>query len=107
MANSSFIFSGTAAGFALAPDGRLLAYVASTPDGKSVLWVRPMDSLQAQPLTGTEGATYPFWSPDSRFFGFFAGGKLKKIESSGCSLFTIFDASDWPGCTCDREWYLL
>ena len=107
MANSSFIFSGTAAGFALAPDGRLLAYVGSTPDGKSVLWVRPMDSLQAQPLAGTEGATYPFWSPDSRFIGFFAGGKLKKIESSGGPPFTICDASDGRGGTWNREGDIL
>jgi len=107
MANSSFIFSGAAAGFALAPDGRLLAYVASTPDGKSVLWVRPMDSLQAQPLAGTEGATYPFWSPDSRFIGFFAGGKLKKIESSGGPPFTICDASDGRGGTWNQEGDIL
>jgi serine/threonine protein kinase/Tol biopolymer transport system component len=107
MVNSSFIFSGTAAGFALSPAGRLLAYVASTPDGKSVLWVRPIDSLQAQPLAGTEGATYPFWSPDSRFIGFFAGGKLKKIDSSGGPPFTICDASDGRGGTWNRDGDIL
>ena len=107
MVNSSFIFSGTAAGFALSPDGRLLAYVASTPDGKSVLWLRPIDFLQAQPLPGTEGATYPFWSPDSRFVAFFAGGKLKKIESSGGPPFTICDASDGRGGTWNRDGDIL
>jgi len=107
MVNSSFIFSGTAAGFALSPDGRLLAYVASTPDGKSVLWLRPIDFLQAQPLPGTEGATYPFWSPDSRFIAFFAGGKLKKIESSGGPSFTICDASDGRGGTWNRDGDIL
>jgi len=107
MVNSSFIFSGTAAGFALSPDGRLLAYVASTPDGKSVLWLRPIDFLQAQPLPGTEGATYPFWSPDSRFIAFFAGGKLKKIESSGGPPFTICDASDGRGGTWNRDGDIL
>ena len=107
MANSSFIFSGTAAGFALSPDGRLLAYVASTPDGKSVLWLRPLDSLQAQPLPGTDGATYPFWAPDSRFIGFFAGGKLKKIDSSGGPPFTICDASDGRGATWNQDGNIL
>ena len=107
MANSSFIFSGTAAGFALSPDGRLLAYVASTPDGKSVLWLRPMDSLQAKPLAGTDGATYPFWSPDSRFIGFFAGGKLRKIDSSGGPPFTICDSSDGRGGTWNRDGDIL
>src|SRR6266446_6849714 len=107
MPDSSFIFTGTAAGFALSPDGRLLAYVASTPDGKSVLWVRPIDSSQAQPLVGTDGATYPFWSPDSRFIGFFAGGKLKKIESSGGPPFTICDASDGRGGTWNQEGDIL
>jgi serine/threonine protein kinase len=107
MANSSFVFSGTAAGFALSPDGRLLAYVASTPDGKSVLWLRPLDSLQSQPLPGTDGATYPFWSPDSHFIGFFAGGKLKKIESSGGPPYTICDASDGRGGTWNQEGNIL
>jgi serine/threonine protein kinase len=107
MANSSFVFSGTAAGFALSPDGRLLAYAATTSEGKSVLWVRPIDSLQAQPLTGTEGATYPFWSPDNRFIGFFAGGKLKKIDSSGGPPFVVCDASDGRGGTWNREGDIL
>jgi serine/threonine protein kinase len=107
MSNSSFVFSGTAAGFALSPDSRLLAYVASTPDGKSVLWLRPLDSLQAQHLPGTEGAAYPFWSPDSRFIGFFAGGKLKKIEAAGGPPFTICDASDGRGGTWNRQGDIL
>ena len=107
MADSSFIFSGTAAGFALSPDGRLLAYVATMPDGKSALWVRPIDSVRAQVLAGTEGATYPFWSPDSRLIGFFAGGKLKKIEPTGGPPFTICDASDARGGTWNREGDIL
>jgi eukaryotic-like serine/threonine-protein kinase len=107
MANSSFVFSGTAAGFALSPNGRVLAYVATTPEGKSVLWVRPIGSLQAQALTGTEGATYPFWSPDSRFIAFFAGGKLKKVESAGGPTFVICDASDGRGGTWNRNGDIL
>ena len=68
--------------FALSPDGRRIAYVASG-DGASRLWVRPLDSTSAQPLQGTEGAVNPFWSPDSRSLGFFAGGKLERIDLGG------------------------
>ena len=50
--------------FAISPDGRRLVFSASN-EGKSQLWVRPLDSLAAQPLAATNGATYPFWSPDS------------------------------------------
>ncbi|MCU1259437.1 MAG: serine/threonine protein kinase [Bryobacterales bacterium] len=68
--------------FALSPDARRIAYVASA-DGPSRLWVRPFDSTLAQPLPGTEGAINPFWSPDSRSLGFFADQKLKRIDLGG------------------------
>ena len=68
--------------FALSPDGRKIAYVA-TSQGVSSLWVRPLDSISAQPLPGTEGAVSPFWSPDSRSLGFFADSKLKRIGLGG------------------------
>jgi eukaryotic-like serine/threonine-protein kinase len=90
--SSGFLFSGQVSGFALSPDGLRLAYVALNADGKAVLWVRPLDSLQAQALAGTDDASYPFWSPDSRNVGFFAGGKLKKIEASGGPPLTLCDA---------------
>jgi serine/threonine protein kinase len=65
--------------FAISPDGRRLVFVASS-DGRPRLWVRALDSTTAQPLAGTEGAVYPFWSPDSRSVGFFAEGKLKRLD---------------------------
>jgi Tol biopolymer transport system component/tRNA A-37 threonylcarbamoyl transferase component Bud32 len=68
--------------FALSPDGRRIAYVASG-DGASRLWVRPLDSTLAQPLQGTDGAVNPFWSPDSRSLGFFVGGKLERVDLGG------------------------
>jgi Tol biopolymer transport system component len=68
---------------ALSPDGLRLAFVAARKRGASQLWIRPLDGVEAQPLPGTEGASYPFWSPDSRFLAFFAGGKLKKIDTTG------------------------
>ena len=107
MANSSFMFTGLASGFALSPDGLRLAYVASTPEGKSLLWVRSIDSLQARPLAGTDASGYPFWSPDGRFIGFFAGGKLKKIEPSGGPPVVLCDASDGRGGTWNREGDIL
>jgi len=70
---SGFIFSGDQKGFALSPDGRNIAYVAATPtsDAKSVLWIRPLNSLEARILPGTEAAAFPFWSTDNRNIGFF------------------------------------
>ncbi len=68
---------------AVSPDGRRVAFTATDASGKTQLWVRPLDALAAQPLAGTEGARHPFWSPDSRWIGFSAEGKLQKIEAAG------------------------
>src|SRR5215471_6336926 len=84
---------------AISPDGYQLAFVASYHGSPRLLWVRALDSAVAQPLRGTEGARFPFWSPDSHFIGFFAGGKLKKIDASGGSPEAIADASDGRGGT--------
>ena len=82
-------FDSNAGPMALSPDGQLLAFVARTPEENRMLWVRPLDSGSAQLLPGTEDAFAPFWSPDSRSLGFFAAGKLKKIDASGGSLETL------------------
>ncbi len=104
-AASSFILSGDQKGFALSPDGRNLVYVGATttPDSKSFLWLRPLDSLQARILPGTEGAAFPFWSPDNRNIGFFAGGKLKRIDSQGGPPAIISDAPDGRGGTWNQQ----
>jgi hypothetical protein len=73
----------SAAQLGLSPDGRRLAFVAARRRAASQLWIRPLVGVEAQPLPGTEGASFPFWSPDSRFLAFFAGGKLKKIDTTG------------------------
>jgi Tol biopolymer transport system component len=77
----------------ISPDGRHLAFIAES-GGTSRIWVRTLDTLEARPLMTTEGvAHYPtFWSPDSRFIGFFAQGKLKKIEIAGGPAQSICDA---------------
>jgi Tol biopolymer transport system component len=68
-----------------------------------MLWVRPMGSLAAELLLGTEGAADPFWSPDSQFLGFFAQGKLKKIAISGGAPRTLCDAPDPRGGSWSRD----
>src|SRR6266542_5370975 len=76
----------------ISPDGRYLAFNAVDSEGKSRVWVRSLNALAAQPLAGTDGASRPFWSPDSRFLGFMAEGKLKKIEVTGGPAQKICDA---------------
>ena len=93
--------SGVSAPLAVSPDGRQIAFVAVSAEGKYLLWVRSLDTLTAQPLPGTEGALSPFWSPDSHFIAFFAGGKLKKIEVAGGPPITICDA---PGPSAGGAW---
>ncbi len=76
----------------VSPDGRYIAFNATDSEGKTRIWIRALNALTAQPLNGTEGTTRPFWSPDSRFLGFMAEGKLKKIEVTGGPAQKICDA---------------
>ena len=84
--------------FKLSPDGRYIV-IAGLSEGRNRLWIRPLDSLQAQVLQGTEDASYPFWSPDSSHIGFFAQGKLKKIAVTGGPPQTLCDAPGGRGGT--------
>jgi eukaryotic-like serine/threonine-protein kinase len=77
---------------AVSPDSRRIAVTAADAAGKTQLWVRSLASLTYVPLAGTEGADSPFWSADSRHVGFFAGGKLKRIDASGGPAQTICNA---------------
>ena len=89
--------------FTLSPNGRQLAFPAVGTDGRNVVWIRALDSLKPRPLTGTENVLGPpvFWSPDSRFIGFQAGNKLKKIDISGgppqdiCDSFATVIGGAW------------
>lgn len=78
--------------FALSPDGTMIAFSALDSLGKSQLYVRSLNAMEARVLKGTEGAQRPLWSPDSRFVGFFAEGKLKKIDIIGGPAVTLCDA---------------
>jgi Tol biopolymer transport system component len=84
--------------FRISPDGRDLVFIAG-----SKLWLRALDSLESKALEGTDGASYPFWSPDSENIGFFAQGKLKRIPRSGGLVQTLCDAASGRGGTWSRE----
>ena len=83
---------------AISPDGSLVAYVA-TRGGQPELFVRPMNSVDPTPLAGTANATTPFFSPDSRWIGFFADGQLKKISTSGGLPITLCAAPIGAGAS--------
>jgi Tol biopolymer transport system component len=81
---------------AISPDGRMLVS-GGLADKRWQLWLRPLDSLNARPLEGTEGAIYPFWSPDSKSIGFFAEGKLKRVDIAGGPAQTLANAREPRG----------
>jgi Tol biopolymer transport system component len=73
---------------AISPDGEKIVFVA-TSEERPQLWLRFLNSTSARPMAGTEYASFPFWSPDSGSVGFFADGKLKRIDIDGGSVQTL------------------
>lgn len=92
---------------ALSPDGRRVAFTATRRGGKPMLWVRPLHSLTAVTLPGTEDATFPFWSPDGHSIGFFAQASLKRISASGGTPQILCDAPDGRGGTWNANGTIL
>ena len=93
---------------AISPDGRSLAFVVNSADGRRSLWLRRLDSLEARPLAGVSGDwPDPFWSPDSRLLGFFSVDKLRKIDVSGGSAQVLSDARGSYGGTWNRDGVIL
>jgi eukaryotic-like serine/threonine-protein kinase len=107
-ANATLALVGDFAGPpVLSPDGSAIAFVATGSDGKSTVWVRPLNAPEAHMLAGTEGATFPFWSPDSRSLGFFADAKLKTIDLNGGSPLVVCDAAFGRGGTWGADGTIL
>ena len=99
---STFDFTGVTAPPVISPDGKKIVFGVTTGSTRH-LWVRDLHSATARELTGTDGASFPFWSPDSRFIGFFAENKVKKIEATGGAAVVICDALDARGGSWGRD----
>ena len=98
------------ASLTLSPDGGRLALTLRSEDGGTSLWIRSLDSLEMRRLPGTEGVTLsvpPFWSPDSRFIGFFADDKLKTINPSGGPALTLCAAVGSLGGSWNRDGVII
>jgi eukaryotic-like serine/threonine-protein kinase len=94
---------------AVSPDGEQVAFVASSGNGPSQLWIRRLDSVASRLLAGTEGAASPFWSPDSASVGFFANGKLKRVPAAGGIPQTVYEpgTNDPQGADWNREGVII
>ena len=92
---------------AVSPDGRTIAFDAADASGKRQIWIRPVDTVDARPLPGTEGALRPIWSPDSRFVAFGAEGKLRKVPIAGGPVQTICDAKTAADGTWNADGVIL
>jgi serine/threonine protein kinase/Tol biopolymer transport system component len=98
--------SGIAPQAAMSPDGSHLVFVATTSAGIQ-LWLRPMDSVEARPIAGTDEAAFPFWSPDSRSIGFFARGKLRRVSRDGGPVVDICPAPSGRGGSWNQDGVIL
>jgi Tol biopolymer transport system component len=84
---------------AISPDGRTMAIIMADSTGQTAIWLRPLGEFQASPLPDTRGAFLPFWSPDGRYVGFFADGKLKRVRVAGGRPEIICDAATGRGAS--------
>jgi eukaryotic-like serine/threonine-protein kinase len=94
------------ASLAISPDGQKIIF-AATGEGGSRLWLRALGSVSSRPLPETDGGIYPFWSPDSRSVGFFADGKLKRIDIDGRSVQALANANFGFGGTWNSDGTIL
>ena len=103
-ADGTAFFSGYDLPFALSPDGRHIVYVAVKADATKQLWLHSLYSALEQPIPGTEGASSPFWSPDSQWIGFFAANSLKKVRiSSGLVQIVARNVTTYGGAAWNAD----
>ncbi|MEE8368481.1 MAG: serine/threonine-protein kinase, partial [Thermoanaerobaculia bacterium] len=91
----------------VSPDGRYLSFTATDEEGEVLIYVRAVNASEASALSGTKGAQYPFWSPDSRSLGFFADNKLKRIQIAGGPPQTLCAAENGKGGTWSEDEVIL
>jgi eukaryotic-like serine/threonine-protein kinase len=89
--------------FAPSPDGRSIAFVAYKGDERPQLWIRRLDTQSIRAVAGTEEASFPFWSPDSRAIAFFTQRQLKRVDTAGGPVVVICDAPAGEGGTWNRD----
>jgi Tol biopolymer transport system component len=101
-------FAIAARDIAVAPNGHTVAVVGYKESArKNVIWLYEVGSPEARSLADTEGASFPFWSPDGRFLAFFADGKLKKIEAAGGPVQTLCDAASGRGGSWNNDGVII
>ncbi len=100
--DASFNYTYTAT--AISPDGRQIAFRVATATDAPALWLRPLDALAGRRMAGTEGADFPFWSPDGRSVAFFSAGKLKRVDLTGTTPIVLCDASDADATVAGGSW---
>lgn len=94
--------TGVAAQVAVSPDGRNVVFVAGSQTARQ-LWIRPIGVMAPRAIPGTEEGAFPFWSPDGRVIGFFAGGKLKKVDPAGGPATILCNAAAGRGGSWNRD----
>jgi serine/threonine protein kinase/Tol biopolymer transport system component len=107
-AETGFEFTGDYAGPpALSPDGTAVAFCARGPKERPSIWVQSLSDLTARKLEGTDGAAFPFWSPDAKFLGFFADEHLRKIPAAGGPVTILADAPNARGGSWSKDNVIL
>jgi serine/threonine protein kinase len=89
-----FFLRGQPTVFAVSPDGQYVTFVAE--EANRSLWLRRLNSIESEEIPGTGGASLPFWSPDSKYIGFYSGGSLKKVSVDGYHIRDICEISGFP-----------
>jgi Tol biopolymer transport system component len=98
--NTQYQLTGTGPGPAvLSPDGTMLAFTVLDENAETTLYLRHLDKGESTPISGTRGAVYPFWSPESKFIAFFVNGdgKLKKVAVAGGPPVSLCNAENGKG----------